>query len=152
MRQDELKPAIGSTHKHKRVGRGDGSGHGTFSGRGLKGQKSRSGPGMPRGFEGGQLPLMKSLPMKRGFTNIWREDYSVVNVGQLSAFPANAEVTAEALVKARLIKSAKAPVKLLAGGEIKQPLTIRVQKASAAAKEKVAAAGGKVEEVQNAAG
>lgn len=147
MRQHELRPAAGSNHRSKRVGRGDASGHGSFSGRGCKGQKSRSGPGMPTGFEGGQLPLIKSLPMKRGFTNIWREECTVVNVGQLAIFPANAEVTAEVLKKAGIIKSATIPVKLLATGELKQPLNIRVNKASAAAKEKVAAAGGKIEEI-----
>ena len=146
MRQDELKPAPGSKHRRKRVGRGDASGHGSFSGRGLKGQKSRSGPGMPRGFEGGQLPLIKRLPRKRGFTNIFRREYSVVNVGQLGGFAAGAEVTVGALFEAGLIKSAASPVKLLGEGEVKNALTIRVHKASASAREKIAAAGGKVEE------
>jgi large subunit ribosomal protein L15 len=85
--------------------------------------------------------------MKRGFTNIWREDHTIVNVGQLAVFPANTEITAEVLKTAGIIKSAIMPVKLLAAGELKQPLTIRVNKASAAAKEKIAAAGGKIEEL-----
>jgi large subunit ribosomal protein L15 len=147
MKQNELKPAPGSKHVKKRVGRGDASGHGTFAGRGLKGQKSRSGPDIPRGFEGGQLPIIKRLPGKRGFVNIFRTEFSVVNVGQLQSFPSNSTVTAEILVKARLIKNLKFPVKLLADGDIKLPLTIKLNKVSKSAKTKIEAAGGKVEEI-----
>lgn len=147
MRQDELHPAPGSKKDRKRVGRGDGSGHGTFSGRGCKGQKSRSGVSMRPGFEGGQLPLIKRLPRKRGFFNIFRTEYSVVNVGQFNVFSPGTEVTPESLVEARLVKSLKQPVKVLGDGELKHPLVIRANKFSAAAKAKIEAAGGKVEEV-----
>ena len=91
MRQDELSPAPGSRKKRKRFGRGDGSGHGTYCGRGVKGQKSRSGGGVRPGFEGGQLPLIKRLPKKRGFINPFRKEYSVVNVDKLNIFEAESE-------------------------------------------------------------
>ena len=104
MRQHELHPTPGSKHKPKRVGRGDSSGHGTYSGRGLKGQKARSGGGVRPGFEGGQLPLIKRLPRKRGFVNIFRTKYAEVNLGQLKRFSAQTEVTPEALREAGLVK------------------------------------------------
>src|SRR4030043_2294471 len=91
--QHNLKPASGSKHSRKRVGRGDGSGHGTYSGRGLKGQKSRAGGGTRLGFEGGQLPIIKRLPRLRGFFNSFRIEYSLVNTGKLNVFEANTEVT-----------------------------------------------------------
>ena len=151
MRQDELSPAVGSRKRRKRVGRGNGSGHGTYSGRGCKGQKSRSGYKMNRGFEGGQLPLILRLPRKRGFTNIFRTEYSIVNVGKLSVFEAGSEVTPERLVVAGVVKSLRHPVKVLAEGEIKHPLIVKVNRFSAAAKAKIEAAGGEVEEVGYAA-
>ena len=95
MQESRLKPPVGAKHGRKRVGRGDGSGHGTYSGRGCKGQKSRSGGGVRLGFEGGQLPLIKRLPRKRGFVNIFRTEYNVVNVGRLKSFAPNSEVTPE---------------------------------------------------------
>lgn len=147
MRQDELSPAPGSKKSRKRVGRGDGSGHGTYSGRGCKGQKSRSGYKMSRGFEGGQLPLIRRLPRKRGFTNIFRIEYSIVNVGKLSMFEAGSEVTPERLVVAGVVKSLRHPIKILAGGDINHPLVVKASRFSAAAKAKIEAAGGKVEEV-----
>lgn len=145
MLQNELKPPIGAKHSRKRVGRGNGSGHGSFSGRGCKGHKSRAGGGVRIGFEGGQLPLIERLPRKRGFTNIFRAKYSIVNVGQLDSFDANTEITIEALRKAGIVKSVKNPVKLLADGEITKPLIIKTGKVSAAAEKKIVAAGGKVE-------
>ena len=151
VRQDNISPAPGATHARKRVGRGDGSGRGTYSGRGCNGQKSRAGYKMRPGFEGGQLPLIKRLPRKRGFTNIFRVEYSTVNIGDLSAFESGSEVTPEKLVEAGLVKSLKQPVKILAGGEISQPLTVRANKFSATAKAKIEAAGGQAEEVENAA-
>ncbi|MBA7526812.1 50S ribosomal protein L15 [subsurface metagenome] len=147
MRQDELSPAPGSKKQRKRVGRGNGSGHGTYSGRGCKGQKSRSGYNMPRGFEGGQLPLIRRLPRKRGFTNIFKTEYSVVNVGELSMFEAGSEITPEKLVVTGLVKSLRYPVKVLADGDINHPLVVKANRFSAAAKAKIEAAGGKVEEV-----
>ena len=151
MRQDNLSPAPGSKKSRKRVGRGDGSGHGTYSGRGCKGQKSRAGFKMSRGFEGGQLPLIKRLPQKRGFVNIFRTEYSVVNLNKLSIFDAESEVTPERLVAAGLVKSLRYPIKVLAEGNINYPLIIRANKFSAAAKAKIEAAGGQVEEVGYAA-
>ena len=145
MEQSKLKPPIGAKHKRKRVGRGDGSGHGTYSGRGSKGQKARSGGGVRLGFEGGQLPLIKRLPRKRGFVNIFRTEYNVINIGRLKVFPPNAEVTPEELLKVRLIKSLKQPVKILGDGEIDRPLVVRANKFSATAEKKIVAAGGRVE-------
>jgi len=151
VRQHELSPAPGSRKKRKRVGRGDGSGHGTYSGRGCKGEKSRSGGRMSRGFEGGQLPLIKRLPQKRGFVNIFRTEYSIVNLNKLSAFEPGTEVTPEKLVAAGLVPSLRYPIKILAEGNIDHPLLVRANKFSAAAKAKIEAAGGKVEEVGDAA-
>ena len=150
MRQDKLSPAPGSKKSRKRVGRGDGSGHGTYSGRGCKGQKSRSGYKMNRGFEGGQLPLIRRLPRKRGFTNIFRTEYSIVNVGKLSMFEAGSEVTPERLVAAGVVKSLRHPIKILAEGDINHPLVVKANRFSAAAKAKIEAAGGEVEEVEYA--
>lgn len=147
MRQHELSPAPGSRKDRKRVGRGDGSGHGTYSGRGLKGQKSRSGYRMRPGFEGGQLPLIKRLPRKRGFTNIFRIEYSIVNLDRLNSFPADSEVTPEALLKAGVVKSLRQPIKILADGQLKHPLVVKANRFSAAARAKIEAAGGKAEEV-----
>ena len=147
MRLDKLSPAPGSRRGRKRVGRGDGSGHGTYSGRGCKGQKSRAGYNIPRGFEGGQLPLIKRLPQKRGFVNIFRTEYSVVNIDKLNIFEAGSEVTPEKLVATGIVKSLRYPIKILAVGDINYPLLVKANKFSAAAKAKIEAAGGKVEEV-----
>jgi large subunit ribosomal protein L15 len=151
VRQNELAPAPGSRKDRKRVGRGDGSGNGTYSGRGCKGQKSRAGYRMRPGFEGGQLPLIKRLPRKRGFTNIFRKEYSIVSVGALNVFDSGSEITTEKLVEARIIKSLNNPVKILADGEIDRPLIVKANKFSASARAKIEAAGGKAEEVENAA-
>jgi len=106
---------------------------------------------MRPGFEGGQLPLIKRLPRKRGFTNIFRIEYSVVNIGSLNAFESGGEVTPEKLVAAGVVKSLRYPIKILAEGDIKHPLTVKANKFSAAAKAKIEAAGGQVEEVGYAA-
>jgi large subunit ribosomal protein L15 len=147
MQQHDLKPPAGAKHKRKRVGRGDGSGHGSYSGRGCKGQKSRSGGGVRLGFEGGQLALIKRLPRKRGFVNIFKTEYSIVNVGELKAFSHNAEVTPKELFNIGLIKSFKYPVKILGDGDIDRPLSVKANKFSAAAEKKIVAAGGKVEAI-----
>ncbi len=147
LNQNNIAPAPGSRKNRKRVGRGLGSGHGTYSGRGCKGQKARAGNNKVRpGFEGGQLPLIKRLPRKRGFTNIFRVEYSTVSVSALNMFESGSEVTAERLLAVGLIKTASQPVKVLGDGEIDRPLTIKANKFSASAKAKIEAAGGKAEE------
>jgi len=146
MLPNDLRPPRGAKHKRKRVGRGNASGHGTYSGRGLKGQKARSGPGLRAGFEGGQLPLIQRMSRKRGFTNIFRIEYAEVNLGSLaSRFPAGSEVTPEALLQAGVIKNLRKPVKVLGQGDLGEALTVHAHKFSAAAREKIEAAGGKVE-------
>ena len=146
MLPNDLRPPRGAKHKRKRVGRGNASGHGTYSGRGLKGQKARSGPGLRAGFEGGQLPLIQRMSRKRGFTNIFRIEYAEVNLGSLaSRFPAGSEVTPEALLQAGVIKNLRRPVKVLGQGDLGEALTVHAHKFSAAAREKIEAAGGKVE-------
>jgi len=151
MRQNDLSPAPGSRKDRKRVGRGDGSGDGTYSGRGCKGQKSRAGFKMRPGFEGGQLPIIKRLPRKRGFTNFFRIEYNVVNLGSLNIFESGSEVSPEKMVAARLIKSLRHPIKILAEGDLQHPLSVKANKFSAAAKAKIEAAGGQAEEVGYAA-
>jgi large subunit ribosomal protein L15 len=151
VKQNSIAPAAGSKKTRKRVGRGNGSGHGTYSGRGSKGQKSRAGYKMRPGFEGGQLPLIKRLPRKRGFTNIFKTEYSTVNIGQLSRFQAGSEVTPELLVESGIIKSLKRPVKVLADGDISHAVTVKANRFSATARAKIEAAGGKAEEVEYAA-
>jgi len=147
MRIDELSPPAGSKRNRKRVGRGDGSGHGTYSGRGVKGQKARAGFKMRPGFEGGQLPLIQRLPRKRGFVNIFKTEYSVINISKLNVFESGSEVTPDSMIAAGLVKSLRRPIKILAEGEIKHPLTVTAHKFSTAAKAKIEAAGGRVEEV-----
>ncbi len=150
MRQELLSPATGSKKDRKRVGRGNGSGHGTYSGKGCKGQKSRAGNNKVRpGFEGGQLPLIKRLPRKRGFTNIFRVEYEVVNLSSLNVFEAGSEITADKLVEAGIIKNTRKPVKILSRGDLNQALTVKADKFSAAAKARIEACGGTVVEVAN---
>lgn len=150
MRQNDIAPPPSSRKDRKRVGRGNASGHGTYAGRGLNGQKSRSGNKMRPGFEGGQLPLIKRLPRKRGFVNIFRKEYSIVNVAKLNMFAEGSEVTPEKLHAAGLVKTLKHPVKILANGEVGHAVTVKANKFSTAAKAKIEAAGGKVEEVNHA--
>lgn len=151
MRQDQLGPPRGSTRRHRRVGRGDGSGRGTYSGRGIKGQKSRSGGAKGGVFEGGQLPIVHRLPFRRGFNNLFRVEYEVVNVGQLARFPAGSQVTPAELREAGLVRR-DLPVKVLGEGELPHPLTVRVHRFSKPAREKIAAAGGRAEEIPGAPG
>ena len=152
VKQNNLSPAAGSRSAAKRVGRGNGSGHGTYSGRGSKGQKARAGNQKMRpGFEGGQLPLIKRLPRKRGFTNIFRTEYATVNVGVLNAFPAGTEITPESLRAAGVLKTLARPVKILADGAIDHAVTVKAHKFSASARAKIEAAGGTTEEVAYAA-
>jgi len=142
MKLNDIKPAAGSNRGHKRVGRGFGC-HGKTAGRGHKGQKSRSGGFHKVGFEGGQMPLQRRLP-KRGFTNIFRVAYQVVNVGDLDRFEADATITIETLLERGLIRHLNNPVKLLANGEIKKPFKITVHACSQKAKAVVEKAGGQV--------
>ena len=144
MRLEELKPAEGSTHRKKIVGRGIGSGVGKTSGRGHKGQKARSGGGVRPGFEGGQMPLYRRLP-KRGFTNIFAKKYVSVNVEVLDKFNDGDEVTAESLLQKGIISKTLDGVKILGRGEVTKKLTVKVAKCSASAKEKIEKAGGKAE-------
>lgn len=148
MKLHDLQPSDGAHKDRKRVGRGISAGGGKTAGRGTKGQNSRSGGGVRPYFEGGQLPLVRRLPHLRGFTNIWRVPYTPVNLERLNdSFAANSEVTPDALVAAGIIKSVREPVKILAAGELDRPLTVKAHKFSAAAREKILAAGGSVEEL-----
>ena len=151
IRLDTLSSAPGSRKDKKRVGRGDGSRKGSFSGRGCKGQKARAGFRMKPGFEGGQLPIIKRLPSQRGFTNIFKTEFDVVNVGQLTVFEAGTEVDLVKLVTAGLVKTGQKLVKILGDGEIDRPLTVKADKFTATAKAKIEAAGGKIEEVADEA-
>jgi large subunit ribosomal protein L15 len=151
VRQDELHPAPGSKKDTKRFGRGYGSGHGGYAGRGCKGQKSRSSVKLPRGFEGGQIPLTKRLPQKKGFKNPFRIEYCVVSLEKLNRFESGAEVTPEKLFEMGIIKTLNSPIKVLADGEIDRPLTIKADKFSSTAKAKIEKAGGKAEELENEA-
>jgi large subunit ribosomal protein L15 len=147
MKQNELKPPLGAKQNRKRIGRGDGSGHGTYSGRGCKGQKARSGGGVRLGFEGGQLPLIKRLPQKRGFTNIFKTEYNIVNVGKLAIFSPGTEVTPKELLQAGLISTPDRPTKILGQGDIRHPLLISANKFSSSAEKKILAAGGKTKHI-----
>jgi large subunit ribosomal protein L15 len=144
MKLSELRPAEGATSNRKRVGRGKGSGLGKTAGKGHKGLRARSGGGTKPGYEGGQMPLQRRLP-KRGFVNTFRKEWAIVNVKELNRFPAGAVVDAEALRREGLIKGPADGVKLLGDGELTRKLTVKVDKASRTAVEKVVAAGGTVE-------
>ncbi|QSV44292.1 50S ribosomal protein L15 [Geobacter benzoatilyticus] len=146
MELNNLKPAIGATKNRKRIGRGIGSGHGKTSTKGHKGQKARSGGSIKAGFEGGQMPMQRRLP-KRGFTPLARKEYAIVNLGQLDSFENGCVVDADAMISAGLISGLKDGIKVLADGDITKALTIKAHKFSAAAKEKIEAAGGKAEEI-----
>jgi large subunit ribosomal protein L15 len=140
-----LRPAPGSRKAIKRVGRGPGSGHGKTSSRGHKGLKARSGATMVPGFEGGQMPLQRRLP-KRGFKNIFKVSYQVVNVADLDTFDAGTVVTPELLKTHGKIKTLRRPVKILGNGDLSKSLTIRANQFSQAARQKIVAAGGSAEE------
>lgn len=144
MKLHELKPAEGAKKSAKRVGRGTASGHGKTSTRGHKGQKARSGGGVRPGFEGGQMPLQRRLP-KRGFTNIFRKEFAIVNLDRLNIFENGTEVTPELLIEAGLIKKSDDQVKILGSGDMEKNLTVKAHKFSKSAAEKIEAAGGKVE-------
>ncbi|CAH1227350.1 MULTISPECIES: 50S ribosomal protein L15 [Paenibacillus] len=144
MKLHELSPAPGSRKERKRVGRGPSSGTGKTSGRGHKGQNARSGGGVRPGFEGGQNPLYRRLP-KRGFVNPTRKEYAVVNIEDLNSFAAGTEVTPELLLTNGVVKNAKSGIKILGNGEVTVQLTVKANKFSQSAVEKIEAAGGKTE-------
>ena len=144
MKLHELKPAEGSRKERKRLGRGIGSGQGKTAGKGHKGQNARSGGGVRVGFEGGQTPLYRRLP-KRGFTNISRKEYAIVNLDVLNRFEEGTEVTPELLIETGVVKSEKAGIKVLAKGNVEKKLTVKAHKFSSAAKEAIEAVGGKIQ-------
>ncbi len=144
MKLHDLKPAVGATTAPKRLGRGTGSGLGKTSGKGHKGAKARSGGGKRPGFEGGQMPLTMRLP-KRGFTNKFRVEYATVNVERLNIFEDGEVVSPVELIQAGILKNVQDGVKILGNGEITKKLTVQANKFTATAKEKIEAAGGKVE-------
>lgn len=146
MELHELKPEAGSKKVSKRVGRGIGSGTGGRSGRGQDGQKSRSGYSRRVGFEGGQMPLIRRVP-KRGFTNIFAKKYAIVNIGSLNVFEAGTVVTADEILEKRIINKTLDGIKILGNGELNKALTVKCSIVSKSAKDKIEAAGGKVEVV-----
>ncbi|HBT72525.1 MAG TPA: 50S ribosomal protein L15 [Lysinibacillus sp.] len=144
MKLHELKPAEGSRKQRNRVGRGIGSGNGKTAGKGHKGQNARSGGGVRPGFEGGQNPLFRRLP-KRGFTNINRKEYAIVNLDALNRFEDGAEVTAALLLETGIVSNEKAGIKVLGNGALNKKLTVKAHKFSASAKEAIENAGGTTE-------
>jgi large subunit ribosomal protein L15 len=144
MKLTELRPAKGAKTASKRVGRGKGSGLGRTAGRGEKGLRSRSGGGTPPGYEGGQMPLQRRIP-KRGFHNVFRKEYSIVNVKDLNRFDAGSLVDIDALRAAGIVKNVRDGIKLLGDGEVTRAVTVKVDKASKEAARKVLAAGGTLE-------
>lgn len=148
MMEHEVSPPRGARRNRKRVGRGDAAGGGSYAGRGLKGQKSRSGKGIRPGFEGGQLPLIKGLPMKRGFNNRYKTYYALVNLNTLTErFESGARVTPELLHGLNIIRRTNLPVKVVGDGELGHPLTVVANKFTASARAKIEAAGGSAEEI-----
>ena len=144
MKLHELRAVPGATKAPKRKGRGTATGQGKTAGRGMNGQKSRSGGGVRPGFEGGQMPLYRRIP-KRGFTNIWGTEYTAVNVSELNRFDAGTVVTPELLKETGLAKQVKDGIKILGNGTLEKNLTVQAQKFSKTAIEKIEAAGGKAE-------
>jgi len=147
MRLNDLSPVNGSKKRKKRLGRGPGSGHGGTSCKGHKGQKARSGASIRPGFEGGQMPLHRRVP-KRGFTNIFKKEYEVINVKDLDRFKTTSSVDINMLKNSGLIKCENNLIKLLGDGEIAFPIQIKVHRATKTAREKIGSAGGKVELIQ----
>ena len=147
MMEHEVASAKGARKRRKRVGRGDAAGQGSTAGRGMKGQKSRSGRGPRVGFEGGQLPLTKGLPMKRGFTNNFKTEYTLVKIGALEGFSEGETVTPALLRQRGYLRNLKRPVKIVGDGDLSKPLTVAAHKFTRSAREKIEAAQGRVEEL-----
>lgn len=146
MMQHQVAPSKGARRNRKRVGRGDAAGQGSTAGRGMKGQKSRSGRGPRVGFEGGQLPIIKALPMRRGFNNIFKTYYSLVKLETLDMFHAGETVTPEILAARGYIRNLNRPVKIVGGGELTKPLTVVAHKFTRSAREAIVAANGTAED------
>ena len=146
MQQHTIKSPKGAKRNRKVIGRGDGSGHGSYSGKGMKGQKARTGPHIRPGFEGGQLPLYLRLPAIRGFNNIFRVEYEVVNLDRLNAFQENSTVGPQQMLEAGLLKNPRNLIKVLGRGKLEKALTVAATKFSKSAKEKIEAAGGTISE------
>ena len=145
--EHQLVPHKGARKPNKRIGRGDAAGQGSTAGKGMKGQKSRSGRTVRVGFEGGQLPLIKGLPMKRGFHNPFKVYYSLVKVETLDDFEAGDRITPEDLLRRGYLRSLKQPIKIVGDGEIRKPVTVAAHKFTSSAREKIQAAQGTVEEL-----
>ncbi len=145
MRENELRAPDGARKRRRRVGRGNSSGRGTYAGKGMKGQKSRSGGGVRASFEGGQLSLVKRLPHKRGFKNLFRVEYELVNLSSLTHLPAGSEVSPETLRDHGIIRSLRKPIVILADGEVDHAYTVRTHRISRTAREKIEAAGGTID-------
>jgi large subunit ribosomal protein L15 len=146
MKLNSLKPPAGSRKKRKRVGRGDGSGHGGTSCKGAKGQNARSGGGVSPGFEGGQMPLARRLP-KRGFRNVFRKEIIAINIEELKGFPAGSVIDEDSLIQAGFVKRKGDGIKILGKGDLDYPLSLRVNMVSRGARSKIEAAGGSIIEV-----
>ena len=144
MKLHDMKPAEGARKTRKRIGRGIGSGTGKTSGKGHKGQNARSGGGVRLGFEGGQIPLFQRLP-KRGFTNINRKEYAIVNLDVLNRFDEGTEVTPELLIETGIVSNEKSGIKILGNGTLEKKITVKAHKFSASAKEAIEKAGGQAE-------
>ncbi len=145
---DDLRPAKGSNTPKRRVGRGHGSGRGKTAGRGTKGQNSRAGGGVRLGFEGGQLPIQRRMPYKRGFTNIWRTPWETVNLGRLAELGIDGPITPDVLAELGVTRGTQFPVKILANGELTGPLTIKAHAFSKSAQAAIEGAGGSVETLE----
>ena len=147
MMEHQITPPKGARRARKRIGRGNAAGGGTYGGRGLKGQKSRSGFGLIPGFEGGQLRLVKGLPMTRGFNNKFKTYYALIKLEDLDQFAAGERITPEALLARGLLRNLRSPIKILGNGEVSKSLTVAAHKFTQSAREKIEAAGGTVEEL-----
>jgi large subunit ribosomal protein L15 len=152
MKLHDLAPPPGAHRKRRRIGRGLGSGRGTTAGKGTKGQNARAGGGVPPYFEGGQLPLVKKLPYRRGFNNPNRVEYHAVNLDDLQAFAAGATIDVAALVLAGLVKNERERVKVLGTGDLDRALTVTAHRFSATARQKIEAAGGACHALEHASG
>ncbi|MCC7368183.1 MAG: 50S ribosomal protein L15 [Chloroflexi bacterium] len=152
MKLHELAPPPGAHRRRRRVGRGLGSGRGTTAGAGQKGQKARAGGGVPPYFEGGQLPLVKKLPYRRGFRSLNRVEYKAVNLQDLASFAAGSTVDAAALVAGGVLKNTRERIKILGTGELDRALTVKAHRFSASARQKIEAAGGACHALEHASG